>query len=91
MSQNHSAAFVNITGSVFVSISLVLGIFLAVSFSNEEKTNSFSKGPHPDPDSYWDESSCRCLSEEEPELNSTVFLQAGLVSSELFSWRYLSR
>ena len=89
MKQDPSSAFVNITGSVYVSITLILGIFLAVSFSNEKKTNVLSEGP--DPNMYWDESSCRCLSEEEPEPKNTVFLQAGYVSSEIFSRRYLSR
>lgn len=85
MKQDPSSAFVNITGSVFVSICLMIGTFLAVSFSNEEKTNVLSKGL--DPETYWDESSCPCLAEEEePECTSTVFLQVGSVQSELLSW-----
>jgi len=84
MKQDPSSAFVNITGSVFVSITLMIGTFLAFSFSNEAKTEGISKGL--DPDTYWDESSCRCLSKEEPATSSTVYLQAGFAPSELFSW-----
>jgi len=75
MKQDHSSDFVNITGSVFMSITLILGIFLAVSFSNEEKTNCSTKSL--DPNKYWDESICSCLAEEElPKPPTAVFLTA---------------
>ena len=78
MKQDHSSAFVNITGSVFVSICLMIGTFLAVSFSNEEKKYL---APRLNPEVIWDETMCRCLSEEaeEPE---TIVLQSKSLLTE---------
>jgi hypothetical protein len=74
MRQDQSKTFVNITGSLFVGIFIIFGTFLSISFSNEDKTGSVIKDPNPD--TYWDESMCECLAEEEAEVTATVFLKS---------------
>ena len=85
MKQDPSSAFVNIMGSVFVGITLI-GIFLAVSFSNEEKKYL---SPRLNPEAHWDETMCRCLSEEAGEAK-TVVLQAKSLLAECKPGKLLS-
>jgi len=74
MKQDHSGAFVNIMGSLFLSICLLIGGFMSYSFSKESKTDY--AGPGLDPETHWDESMCKCLQEEEVENSKTVLLQS---------------
>ena len=75
MKQDHSGAFVNIMGSLFLSICLLIGGFMSYSFSKEPKVDY--AGPGLDPETYWDESMCKCMQEEEEvETGKTVFLQS---------------
>ena len=75
MKHDHSGTYVNIMGSLFLSICLLIGGFMSYSFSKEPKTDY--AGPGLDPETYWDESMCKCMQEEEQEnaISTTALLQ----------------
>lgn len=76
MKHDHSGTYVNIMGSLFLTICLLIGGFMSYSFSKETKADF--AGKHPDPEKYWDESMCKCMQEEEDEktISTTVLLQS---------------
>ena len=78
-------------GSLFLSICLLIGGFMSYSFSKETKTDY--AGPGLDPETYWDESMCKCMQQdEEKETSATILLQSkDLIKPILFGKVLASR